>query len=53
MPVSGSRFTGLDLDAEVAAALQGLGIPAECLPMPDAESLRQGRRTGTETWASV
>jgi activator of 2-hydroxyglutaryl-CoA dehydratase/predicted nucleotide-binding protein (sugar kinase/HSP70/actin superfamily) len=28
----------------VAAALQGLGIPAECLPMPDAESLRQGRR---------
>ena len=24
MPVSGSRFTGLDLDAEVAAALQGV-----------------------------
>ncbi len=28
----------------VAAALQGLGLPAECLPMPDTESLRHGRR---------
>ncbi len=28
----------------VTAALQGLGFPAECLPMPDAESLRHGRR---------
>jgi predicted CoA-substrate-specific enzyme activase len=28
----------------VAAALQGLGLPAESLPMPDAESLRRGRR---------
>ena len=28
----------------VAAALQGLGLPAECMPMPDAESLHLGRR---------
>ena len=28
----------------VAAALQGLRIPAESLPVPDAESLRHGRR---------
>ena len=28
----------------VAAALQGLGLPAESLPMPDAEALRRGRR---------
>ena len=28
----------------VAATLQGLGLPAESLPMPDAEALRRGRR---------
>jgi predicted CoA-substrate-specific enzyme activase len=28
----------------VAACFRGLGIPTECLPMPDAEALRLGRR---------
>ena len=28
----------------MVACMQGLGIPAECLPMPDRESVRIGRR---------